>query len=138
MSAKSTRCRLNWLLLIVAFRFETVDHTQECQSIGGNIDIAFSPVENKCLLQYQLPLFSAFVLIAFQTPYMPMTEPVPSCPSYLWPSEEWERETISTFVDLRQVRFRSAESRMIVSQRAKTRQNIHEALPLVEISKHRT
>ncbi|CAN0533768.1 unnamed protein product, partial [Ectocarpus sp. 12 AP-2014] len=35
---------------------------------------------------------------------MPSTEPVPACPEYLLPSEEWEREVLSTFVDLRQVR----------------------------------
>ena len=39
----------------------------------------------------------------FQTMYMPSTEPVPSCPAYLLPSEDWEREVLSTFVDLRQV-----------------------------------
>ncbi|CAN0114720.1 unnamed protein product [Ectocarpus sp. 12 AP-2014] len=33
---------------------------------------------------------------------MPSTEPVPACPEYLLPSEEWEREVLSTFVDLRQ------------------------------------
>lgn len=38
-----------------------------------------------------------------QTLYMPSTEPVPSCPAYLLPTEEWEREVLSTFVDLRQV-----------------------------------
>ncbi|CAM9505122.1 unnamed protein product [Ectocarpus sp. 8 AP-2014] len=33
---------------------------------------------------------------------MPSTEPVPACPEYLLPSEEWELEVLSTFVDLRQ------------------------------------
>lgn len=39
-----------------------------------------------------------------QTMYMPSTEPVSMCPAYLLPGDEWEREVISTFVDLRQVR----------------------------------
>ncbi|CAN0009635.1 unnamed protein product [Hapterophycus canaliculatus] len=34
---------------------------------------------------------------------MPSTEPVPPCPAYMLPSDEWEREVLSTFVDLRQV-----------------------------------
>ncbi|CAM9948869.1 unnamed protein product [Ectocarpus fasciculatus] len=42
------------------------------------------------------------VLKKKQTLYMPSTEPVPACPEYLLPSEEWEREVLSTFVDLRQ------------------------------------
>ncbi|CBJ25936.1 conserved unknown protein [Ectocarpus siliculosus] len=37
-----------------------------------------------------------------ETLYMPSTEPVPACPEYLLPSEEWELEVLSTFVDLRQ------------------------------------
>ena len=39
---------------------------------------------------------------------MPSTEPVPACPAFLLPSEEWEREVVSTFVDLRQVRQQSS------------------------------
>ncbi|CAM9687749.1 unnamed protein product [Scytosiphon promiscuus] len=42
------------------------------------------------------------VLKKKQTLYMPSTEPVPSCPAYMLPSEEWERGVVSTFVDLRQ------------------------------------
>ncbi|CAN0511900.1 unnamed protein product, partial [Ectocarpus sp. 12 AP-2014] len=42
------------------------------------------------------------VLKKKQTVYMPSAEPVPACPEYLLPSEEWEREVLSTFVDLRQ------------------------------------
>eukprot|EP00903_Cladosiphon_okamuranus_P015131 g13993.t1 len=42
------------------------------------------------------------VLKKKQTLYMPSTEPVPACPAFLLPSEEWEREVVSTFVDLRQ------------------------------------
>lgn len=43
------------------------------------------------------------VFFVLQTLYMPSTEPVPTCPASLLPSEEWEREVVSTFVDLRQV-----------------------------------
>lgn len=39
-----------------------------------------------------------------QTNYMPSMEPVPQCPLQLLPSEEWEREVLSTFVELRQAR----------------------------------
>eukprot|EP00752_Nemacystus_decipiens_P018241 g16369.t1 len=42
------------------------------------------------------------VLKKKQTMYMPSTEPVPACPAFLLPSDEWEREVVSTFVDLRQ------------------------------------
>lgn len=35
---------------------------------------------------------------------MPPTEPVPSCAVELLPSDEWEREVLSTFVELRQAR----------------------------------
>ncbi|CAM9920777.1 unnamed protein product, partial [Discosporangium mesarthrocarpum] len=37
-----------------------------------------------------------------QTSYMPRTEPVPTCPEFLLPREEWQRDVLATFVDLRQ------------------------------------
>lgn len=61
-----------------------------------------------------LPLMGACMQRSFPTPapccldkpktaYMPSTEPVSRCPPNLLPSDDWEREVISNFVDLRQV-----------------------------------
>lgn len=50
-------------------------------------------------------LVSSSVPSIQQTKYMPEVEAIPHCPESFQPSEEWERNTLYTFSELRLVRF---------------------------------